>query len=136
MALHSALDQAMKNQLVTLNTSKAVMLPKMGKKEIKPLNLEQVGQLLATIKEDRLYPAILLEFNTGLRRGELLGLRWQDVDLRAGLLQVRQTLARVGTHTGDGPKTRLIFQEPKTPQSRLNAALRGEEAKSPRARKP
>lgn len=137
VTLHSSLEQAMKNQLVTRNTSKAVMLPKMGKKEIQPLSLEQVGQLLGAIQGDRLYPTILLEFNTGLRRGELLGLRWQDVDLQAGVLHVRQTLARVGTHTGDGPKTRLIFQEPKTSQSRRTIPIPGnilEELKRHKAR--
>ena len=69
---------------------------------------------------DRLYTAVLLGLGTGIRRGELLALHWQDVDLEAGVLQVRQALERVGVHgaTNDGKKTRLIFQDPKTDQSR------------------
>lgn len=125
IVLHGALKQAIKNQLVVRNVSEATILPKVANKEIQPLTLDEVNRLLAVIKEDRLYPAILLEFGTGLRRGELLALRWQDVDLQAGLLYVRQSLVRVGNHTatGDDRKTRLIFQEPKTPQSRRTIPL-------------
>src|SRR5215475_16208173 len=52
----------------------------------------------------------------GLRRGDLLGLRWQDVDWNAGVLHIRQTLARVKNH--EARHTHLVFQEPKTEISR------------------
>lgn len=114
--IHGALDQALKNQLIIRNVCDAVVLPRSTKKEIRPLTLDQVTRFLTTIKEDRLFPAIFLEFGTGLRRGELLALRWEDMDLTGKLLRVRQNLVRA---TGpDGKKSRLIFQEPKTPQSR------------------
>ncbi|MGB9866851.1 MAG: tyrosine-type recombinase/integrase [Bacillota bacterium] len=116
--IHQALRQAVKNQLVGRNVAEATTLPAEERKEIHPLTLEQVNQLLASIQQDRLYPAILLELATGLRRGELLALRWQDVDLRAGTLTVRRNLVRIRNHDGGGAKTRLVFQEPKTPQSR------------------
>lgn len=122
VVIHGALEQAIKNQLVLRNASVATVRPREAKKEIQPLSLDQVSQLLAVIREDRPYPAILLEFSTGLRRGELLALRWQDVDLQAGLLHVRQNLVRVSNQTGDR-KTRIIFQEPKTPQSRRTIPL-------------
>lgn len=122
VVIHGALEQAVKNRLVARNVCDATTLPKREKKEIQPLTLDQVSQLLAAIREDRFYPAILLEFSTGLRRGELLALRWQDVDLPAGLLHVRQNLVRVRNQTDD-TKTHLIFQEPKTPQSRRTIPL-------------
>jgi len=92
----------------------------MKKKEIHPLTLEQLSQLFSAIEQDRLFPAIYLELNTVLRRGELLALRWQDVDLKAGTLTVKQGLVRVRNHGAkEGEKkTRLIFQEPKTATSR------------------
>jgi integrase len=79
-----------------------------------------VQQFLDAVREDRLFRAFFLEIGTGLRRGELLGFRWRDVDLEAEVVHVRQTLVRVGNHdaTVSNPKTRLIFQEPKTEQSR------------------
>jgi integrase len=73
-----------------------------------------------TIAQDRLFAAIFLGFGTGLRRGEVLALRWKDVDVKTDTLQVRQTLVRVTNHhvpKGDS-RTRLLFQEPKTSQSR------------------
>jgi integrase len=64
--------------------------------------------------------AILLAFATGLRHGELLALRWQDVNLTAGILHVRQTLTRARNHdaTGEDARTRLEIQEPKTTYSK------------------
>jgi integrase len=118
--LHGALKQAMKNQLVVRNVSEATILPRGKTRKMRPLSLEEVNKLLTTVKDDRLFPAIFLELGTGVWRGELLGLRWRDLNLDAGLLQVRQTLVRVGNHdatTGDC-KTTLIFQEPKTDYSR------------------
>ncbi|WP_406677721.1 site-specific integrase [Moorella sp. ACPs] len=123
--IHEALDQAVKNGLVACNVSEATVLPAEEKKEISPLTREQVDCLLTAVKDDRLYPAILLEVATGLRRGELLALRWQDVDLKAGVLSVKQNLVRVRNH-GAAPgerKTRLVFQEPKTPQSRRTVSI-------------
>jgi integrase len=118
--IHGALKQAMKNQLVTRNVSEATTLPGGKTRKMRPLSLEEVHQFLTSVKDDRLFAAMFLEVGTGVRRGELLGLRWRDLDLDDGVLHVRQTLVRVGNHnaTEGDRKTRLIFQEPKTEQSR------------------
>ncbi|WP_233522486.1 site-specific integrase [Peribacillus glennii] len=55
--------------------------------------------------ENRLYPAFHLAITTGMRRGEILGLRWKDIDLEKGILYVRQTLSRDGKHFLNGAKT-------------------------------
>jgi integrase len=113
--LHGALKQAMTNQLVVRNVSEATTLPGGKTKTMHPLTLEQVQQFLTAVKDDRLFAAFFLEVGTGLRRGELLGLRWLDVDLDAGVVYVLQTLVWVRNHdaTGSDRKTRLLFQEPK-----------------------
>jgi integrase len=119
--LHGALAQAEKNKLVVRNITNLVEAPRKERKETQTLTREQVAQrLLPAIGNDRLFPAIFLMFGTGLRRGELLGLRWKDVDLEAGILHVRQALAYVRTHEAHGKvkKSGLLFQEHKTPQSR------------------
>jgi integrase len=108
--LSGALTQAEKNQLVVRNVCRLVDLPRQPRRETNTLTMEQfTGQLLPALQNDRLYAAYLTLFMTGLRRGELLGLRWKDIDLTAGELHVRQTVVRV--------KEKLMFSEPKTDKS-------------------
>jgi integrase len=78
--------------------------------------------VLPHLTGERLGVAIVLACGTGLRRGELLGLRWQDVDLSQALLQVRQALARLYAPQA-GKKTQLVMQAPKTAQSRRTIPL-------------
>jgi integrase len=75
-----------------------------------PLSVEQVRTLVATIAGDRLEALYLVALGVGLRQGEILGLRWSDVDLEGGTLTVRHALARI-----DG---RLELVEPKSVTSR------------------
>ena len=124
--LHGALAQAEKHQLLVRNVSKLTELPPEARKEMHTLTLDQVtAKLLPGIAQDRLFAAIFLAFGTGLRRGELLALRWKDVDLKAATVQVRQTLVRVKNRedaAGAG-RTRLLIQEPKTLHSRRTVPI-------------
>src|SRR5215475_11119260 len=109
------------SQLIVHNVSKLTELPRAARKEMHTLTLDQVtAKLLPAITQDRLFAAIFLAFGTGLRRGELLALRWKDVDQKAGTFEVRQTLVRVKNRArGVGEaSTRLLIQEPKTQHSR------------------
>jgi integrase len=109
--LYGALAQAEKNQLVIRNVSALTERPRQERKEMQTLTLDQVATtLLPALTSDRLFAAVCLAFGTGLRRGELLALRWQDVDLRAGLLHVKQTLGRIKNRQrpADERKTRLV----------------------------
>jgi integrase len=76
---------------------------------------EQVGTFLAAVREDRLYPAWLLLATLGIRRGELLGLRWADVDLNEGRIAIRHALVMV-----DG---KPAMAEPKTAKGRRSLTL-------------
>jgi integrase len=122
--VHGALAQAERHQLVVRNVSKLTERPGETRKEMRTLTQAQVsGTLLPALANDRMFAAILLACGTGLRRGELLALRWQDVDLDAGLLHVRRTLVRVRNYDGGARKTRLAFHEPKTAHSRRTIPL-------------
>jgi integrase len=79
------------------------------------LTPEEVRLVLGAAQTSRYAPLFALLVNTGLRRGEALALRWFDVDLDAGVLRVRGTLARV-----DGA---LVVTEPKTAKSRRSVPL-------------
>jgi integrase len=123
---HGALAQAEKNGLVARNVSTLTELPQGKKKKMTTLTLDQLStRLLPALAEERLGAAIFLAFGTGLRREELLALRWQDVDVSAGVLHVRQTLVRVRNHDAgqEGRRTRLDIQEPKTSASKRTIPL-------------
>ncbi len=113
--LRQALGQALKWGLVTRNVAQLTTPPRNARQPVKPLNPEQVRALLDASKNERMGPLYHVAIATGLRQGELLGLRWEDVDLEAGTLSVRHALqSRNG-------KPELV--EPKTEKSRRALAL-------------
>jgi len=127
--LHGALARAEQHQLIARNVSSLTGLPHEARRAMQTLTLDQVAAtLLPTIAQDRLFAVIFLAFGTGLRRGELLALRWKDLDMQAGILQVRQTLVRVTNHqaTPAQGRTQLLFQEPKTAQARRTIPIPGQ----------
>lgn len=99
--INGALQQAVKEKIIPVNVAESVRLPKDPKKEMRVLSIKDVSVFLETAKNSRLYrryyPAYVTEFYTGLRRGELLGLRWCDVDLKKGRIQVCQQLVKEGS---------------------------------------
>ncbi|WP_301549414.1 tyrosine-type recombinase/integrase [Catellatospora citrea] len=94
--LRVALADALRLDLVERNAAKAAKLPTLGRTERRPLTPAEARKLLAEVSGDRLEAFFILALTTGLRRGELLGLRWIDVETDEKVLFVRQTLQRVG----------------------------------------
>lgn len=110
--LHKALAQAVKWDLIPRNAADLVKAPTPSKKEMRPLSAEEAKALLkaASEVEDRLGALYVLAVHTGMRRGELLALMWEDVDLDSVVLRVRRTLTRVeagGSYAFGEPKTRM-----------------------------
>ena len=77
---------------VARNVCDSVSPPRIVKHEIKPLTMEQASKLLEVVRGHRLEMLLTLALTTGMRRGELLALRWSDVDLENGNIQVRRTV--------------------------------------------
>ncbi|MEU8656920.1 tyrosine-type recombinase/integrase [Actinoplanes philippinensis] len=94
--LRNALEQAMREELITRNVAKLVRVPSPRYKVGKGLSVDQVRAVLTAADGHRLYPLYVTAATVGLRRGELLGLRWSDLDLDNGTLTVEQTVQRVG----------------------------------------
>lgn len=114
----SALEQAYKNEMIAKNVNEFTVLPKKEEKEIEPLTIEDLEKVLRVAKETDLYSLILLEVFNGMRKGEILGLQWENVDLEKKVLWVRKNLCRVENNDEeDGRKTKLILLEPKTKKS-------------------
>src|SRR5215203_2076582 len=107
VTLHKALNDAVSDGLVPKNVASAVKSPRPEKPEIHPLTRVQARILLeAASKEDDRFEALyVVALHCGLREGELLGLKWEDVDLGAGTLAVRRTLSETRTgHKFELPK--------------------------------
>jgi integrase len=77
--------------------------PKVHTEEITPLTREEARRLLDTVQGDRLEALYVVALHTGLRQGELLTLRWKDLDLEARKLQVRRTVTKDGGKLEIGP---------------------------------
>ena len=86
--LHKALKQAAMDGLIPRNIADAVKAVQAHRKEVKPLTRTKVAALLSVASGDRLEALYIAAVHTGLRRDELLGLKWADVDLEAGTLSV------------------------------------------------
>jgi len=113
--LHAALVHAVRMRLLIVNPADAVTPPKPRHCEMKVLEDDGVARLLATVKGTAIHIPVMLALATGMRRGEVLGLRWSDIDFAAGSLAVRQTLQEA--------EGKRLFKSPKTPKSRRVIAL-------------
>jgi integrase len=113
--LRRALVTAERWGMVSRNVARLVDNPRVTRHEITPLTPEQAHVLIDAAVADRHRALWITALGTGLRQGELLALRWEDVDLETGRLRVRHSLANV-----DG---KLTLQEPKTDRSRRSLIL-------------
>ncbi|GAA2482440.1 site-specific integrase [Streptomyces gobitricini] len=105
--LRTALTAACREELVTRNVASLVEPPRAKSRELSPWSLDETLEFLAAARKDPLYAAFVLAIAMGLRRGEIVGLRWQDVDLDKRVLYVRQqTQRRRGVLYDDDPKGR------------------------------
>jgi len=111
--LHAALKQAVRWELVPRNVTESVDPSRPEKRERPTLALQQARLFLEVARQDRFEALYVLVNQTGMRRGELLGLRWDDVDLDQGLLHIRQALAPDGKS----------FSQPKTAKGRRRIRL-------------
>ena len=94
--LRSAISAACREELITRNIVKLVEAPKVDPYEGQLWTLEQALAFILASRRDPLYAAFMLAVGLGLRRGELVGLRWQDIDLDGRTVQVRKQRQRVG----------------------------------------
>ncbi len=114
--IRKALSEAVRWQLVPRNVADVATPPRQRQREEpRTWSASELRAFLSHVEEDRLYTAYLLSATTGLRRGELLGLRWRDLDLPASRLSVIQTLVTVNYA--------VTISSPKTARGRRSVAL-------------
>jgi len=115
--LHKALTQALKWNMIPRNAADAVKVPRPVPEEMHPLSPDEARNLIEAARGDKLEAPYILAVHTGMRQGELLGLKWEDVDLNEGVIHIRRTVVRSGG--------RISLGEPKTKGSRRPVHLTG-----------
>ncbi len=120
--LHRALRDAVRWNAMVRNPADAADPPRpTSKPEMTTWKAQELSQFLRGVAEDRLAGAWWLLATTGMRRGEVLGLRWQDVDLDAGRLSISRTLITTDVQRKGEPG--MAWGTPKTGKGRRQVAL-------------
>ena len=112
-----ALDKAVADGHILKNPAANCKAPATHPREMSVLTGEEIQRLLIQAKEDGCYELLLLELSTGLRRGEILALEWDDLDFRTGALRVERQVQRI--------KGELVISQPKTRTSNRSVILPG-----------
>ena len=109
--ISSAMDMAVKHKLILSNPTDGCELPKVEHREMRTIHAEQLGAFLREAKESGVYELYYLDLATGLRRGELLGLKWEDIDLAHGVIHVKRQIARIDGEVKEVPlKTKNSYR--------------------------
>ncbi len=95
--LHAALEKAVECGYLMRNPADAVEPPRKAKKEVSVLTPEQINQMLEEMRDSRIYPVVYLAVYTGMRLGEILGLKWDDIDFNRKIIYVRRAVRQPTT---------------------------------------
>ena len=109
--ISSALNCAVEQRLIPANPTKGCVLPKLERKEMKILPLESLGAFFEEARRSGVFELYYIDLATGLRRGELLGLKWSDIDLDKGIIHVRRQILRQNGKVIEAPlKTKNSYR--------------------------
>lgn len=112
--LKRVLDDAVSKRVLLVNPGKGVILPKKEAPRSKVLEKTSQQRLELEAEKARHGLSVMLALYTGMRIGEICALRWQDVDLEAGIIHVHRTVQRIPESVDGSPRTRLLFGSPKS----------------------
>ncbi len=109
--ISSALNCAVGQRLIPANPTKSCALPKLERKEMKILPPESLGAFFEEARRSGVFELYYIDLATGLRRGELLGLKWSDIDLDKGIIHVRRQILRQNGEVVEAPlKTKNSYR--------------------------
>ncbi|MCD8050576.1 MAG: site-specific integrase, partial [Clostridiales bacterium] len=125
--LHKALDQAVREGIIPDNPASHLDLPHSPRPQVTIFTRDEQARLVRASYQHRYGVFIRLVLMTGIRLGELLGLKWEDIDFRSRMMHIRRTLNRLQIpglpENHKGPKTEIVLQEPKTSNSARSIPL-------------
>jgi integrase len=113
--MHRVLGYAVKWGVIVTNPVTVADPPRVQRREIDILAPDEIKAILHGLRGKSLYPVAVIALATGMRRGEIVALRWGDVDLEAGTIRIERSLEQTGTS--------LVFKEPKTKAGRRAIAI-------------
>ena len=120
--INSALKHAVRCEVISKNVAQYVVKRKMKKHQIDPYTPEELKTFIELIRDEELYPVFMTSALTGLRRGEVLALRWQDVDINNGMINVKKSIGQVKVNQNE--KKRVIeLKDTKTESSKRRIRL-------------
>ena len=119
--LSGAFEQAVRNQIIVANLVKSAVSPKMLQKEIRILSEQEQQKFIAALKGHRLEALYMLALATGMRRGEILALIWDNVNFDTRSITVKASVSRV--KDPDTKQSEIIFAEPKTKAGRRTVPI-------------
>ena len=109
--ISSAMELAKSQKLISSNPTDGCALPKVEHQEMKTLTADQLAAFFREAKNSGVFEMYYLELATGLRRGELLGLKWDDINLDTGTIQVKRQVARINGEVVEAPlKTKNSYR--------------------------
>jgi integrase len=111
LVLRSALEAAVRNELIASNPAARAHRMSSSRPQMQTWDADQLRRFLVSVSDDRLYALWRLYAMTGARRGEMLGLRWSDIDLAGAFISIQQQLSRQGAQG-------VVISEPKTARGR------------------
>ena len=123
--INSALKKAVQLKMIKENVNEMTVLPKRKQYHAQVLSPLDVNRIIKEANNDELYPIVILAISTGLRRGEIMALKWKDIDFELRELQVKGNLCRVPKTVDEKGKTRYEYKilAPKTSKSRRTIPL-------------
>ena len=121
--LHNALETAVDDGLIVKNVANRVRLPKVPKPKIEVLTTDQQTIFVEKAKETYMGNMYVFDLCTGMRLGELLGLKWSDIDFQTQQLHIHRTLSKVKDPDKPDESWHLAFGAPKTPASERTTPL-------------
>lgn len=128
MMLHNALDRAVKERLILRNPTEDCIIPKIEKQEMKILHPEDMSAYLAAAEKHNALPMFYLELVSGIRKGELVALLWDDLDPERRTISVsKQAAVRNGEITISRPKTETSVRKISIPQEAVDLLIQEHE---------
>lgn len=128
MMLHNALDRAVKERLILRNPTEDCIIPKIEKQEMKILHPEDMSAYLAAAEKHNALPMFYLELVSGVRKGELVALLWDDLDPERRTISVsKQAAVRNGEITISRPKTETSVRKISIPQEAVDLLIQEHE---------